>query len=134
MRSASSGRLSRGARWRIERGANSAEPLPISSGNGCPHPGGMNGNPVLDAGALPAPRFFKLLLWVHWRTFCARLSGIRRESPLLLFVLGAFVLGYLATGYWLFHTGLNYLHRFPLVGTLLSQRILFLIFGFFFVM
>ncbi|HEX8311610.1 MAG TPA: hypothetical protein VF614_09855 [Chthoniobacteraceae bacterium] len=86
----------------------------------------------------PAPastaRLFRLLLWVQWRSFCARVRGVRRESPLLLFVLGGFIVGYLLVGYWLFHAGLNYLHHFPLVGTLLSQRILFLIFGFFFVM
>jgi hypothetical protein len=81
-----------------------------------------------------APQLFRLLVWVQWRSFCARVRGVRRESPLLLFVLGGFIIGYLLVGYWLFHAGLNYLHHFPLVGTLLSQRILFLIFGFFFVM
>ena len=44
------------------------------------------------------------------------------------------MLGYLGLGYWLFFEGLNFLYRFPLVGSLLSQRILYLIFGFFFVM
>jgi len=52
----------------------------------------------------------------------------------LLFVLAGFVLGYLLVGYALFHAGLDYLYHFPIVGALLSQRILFLIFGFFFVM
>ena len=83
---------------------------------------------------MTSPRFFRLLLWVHWRSLLARLRGMRRESPLLPAVLGAFVLCYLAVGYWLFHSGLNYLLHFPLVGSLLSQRILYLIFGFFFVM
>ncbi len=83
---------------------------------------------------LTTPHFFRLLLWVQWRSLLARLRGIRRESPLLLVVLAGFVLGYLAVGYWLFHAGLKYLHNFPLVGSLLMQRILFLIFGFFFVM
>lgn len=87
-----------------------------------------------DSGSLSTPRLFQLLLWMHWRTLCARVRGIRRESPLLLFVLGGFIAGYLLVGYWLFHAGLNYLYHFPLVGSLLSQRILFLIFGFFFVM
>ncbi len=76
----------------------------------------------------------RLLLWVEWRSFLARVRVVRKESPLLLFVLGGFVLGYLVVGYILFHTGLDYLYHFPLVGSLLSQRILFLIFGFFFVM
>ncbi|MDQ3622695.1 MAG: hypothetical protein M3463_09430 [Verrucomicrobiota bacterium] len=86
------------------------------------------------SGSASTLRLFRLLLWVQWRSFSARARGMRRESPLLIFVLGGFVLGYLLIGYWLFHAGLDYLHHFPLVGTLLSQRILFLIFGFFFLM
>src|SRR5438874_2200615 len=82
------------------------------------------------APALGTLKLFRLLLWVQWRMFLARVRGIRRQSPLLLFVLGGFIVAYLGVGYWLFHYGLEYLHRFPLIGTLLSQRILFLIFGF----
>ena len=83
---------------------------------------------------LPFLALFRLLAWLQWRAFCARLRVVRRESPLLIFVLLSFILSYLGVGYWLFHAGLSYLHHFPLVGSLLSQRILFLIFGFFFVM
>ena len=83
---------------------------------------------------LSTPRLFRLLLWVHWRSAVARFRALQRESPLLLFVLVAFILGYLFVGYWLFHSGLHFLHNFPVVGALLSQRILFLIFAFFFVM
>ena len=83
---------------------------------------------------LSTPRLFRLLLWVHWRSLIARLRGVRRESPLLLGLLALFVFGYLGVGYWLFRAGLSFLHSFPLVGNLLSQRILYLIFGFFFVM
>ncbi len=88
----------------------------------------------------PPPRpistlhFFRLLLWVHWRSMVARTRRVQKESPLLIAVLGALVMGYLLVGYWLFHAGLDFLYNFPLVGSLLSQRILFLIFGFFFVM
>ncbi len=87
-----------------------------------------------DTSPISTGRLFRLLLWVQWRSTLARLRGVRKESPLLLFVLGGFILGYLVVGYWLFHAGLDYLYHFPLVGSLLSQRILFLIFGFFFVM
>lgn len=83
---------------------------------------------------LPTRKFLRLMLWVHWRMFVARVRGVRNQSPLLLFVLSVFILAYLLVGYWLFHSGLEYVYRFPLVGTLLSQRILFLIFGFFFLM
>jgi ABC-2 type transport system permease protein len=86
------------------------------------------------SGTISTLRLFRLLLWVQWRSLLARIRGVRRESPLLLFVLAGFVLGYLLVGYLLFHAGLDYLYHFPLVGSLLSQRILFLIFGFFFVM
>jgi ABC-2 type transport system permease protein len=88
----------------------------------------------MNSAMLSTPRLFRLLLWVHWRSLISRLRGVRRESPLLLGVLALFVFGYLGVGYWLFHAGLEFLHGFPLVGNLLSQRILYLIFGFFFVM
>lgn len=77
---------------------------------------------------------FQLLLWVHYRTWLARWKGVWKKSPSLILVLGGCVVGYLTLGYWLFYSGLNFLYRFPLVGSLLSQRILYLIFGFFFVM
>lgn len=74
------------------------------------------------------------MLWVHWRTLLAWFRGTSRTSPLLVVVLLLLMAAYLALGYWLFHAGLNYLYHVPLFGSLLSQRILFLVFGFFFVM
>jgi ABC-2 type transport system permease protein len=91
----------------------------------------------MSATALPplsTLRLFRLLLWVHWRTWLARWRGVWKKSPFLIAVLASFIIGYLGLGYWLFFEGLNFLYRFPLVGSLLSQRILYLIFGFFFVM
>lgn len=76
----------------------------------------------------------RLMLWVHWRSLIAQIRAVRRQSPLLLVMLAGFVAGYLVVGYGLFRVGLRFLYNFPLVGALLSQRILFLIFGFFFVM
>ncbi len=79
-------------------------------------------------------QLFRLFLWMHWRSFRARVSKSSKESPLLIWILVSFILGYLLFGFWLFKGGLNYLYKFPLVGSLLAERILFLIFGFFFVM
>ncbi len=79
-------------------------------------------------------RLFRLLLWVQWRSALARVRGLGRRSPLLPVILVAFVAGYLCLGYFLFSRGLAFLFAFPAVGTLLAQRIIFLIFGFFFVM
>ncbi len=93
----------------------------------------------MDSALFPAPplstlALFRLLAWVHWRSFIASFRKTRRDSPLLLFILAAFILSYLLVGYWLFFTGLNFLSNFQVVGSLLSQRILFLIFAFFFAM
>jgi hypothetical protein len=74
------------------------------------------------------------MLGVIWRSLPARVRAIQKQSRLLLFVLVSFVAGYLGVGYWLFSLGLTKLHQFPLIGSLLSQRILFLTFGFFLVM
>ena len=49
-------------------------------------------------------------------------------------VLGSFIIGYLIFGFLIFYAGLNYLNTFPMVGQLLSRRVLFLIFAFFLVM
>ncbi len=83
---------------------------------------------------MPTLRLFRLLLWMQWRSLLARVRGLRKRSPLLPFLLVSFVAGYLLLGYFLFFRGLKFVTAFPAVGALLSQRILFLIFGFFFVM
>ena len=67
-------------------------------------------------------------------TIRAELAALRKKSRLMLALLAAFCLGYLFVGYLLFHSGLLFLHKFPLVGTLLAQRLLYLVFGFFFAM
>jgi ABC-2 type transport system permease protein len=83
---------------------------------------------------ISTPKLFRLFLWMHWRAFRARMTKSQKESPLLGWILATFVFGYLLFGFWLFKGGLDYLYKFPLVGSLLAERILFLIFGFFFVM
>jgi ABC-2 type transport system permease protein len=79
-------------------------------------------------------RILRLLLWARLVSIRAELADLRKKSRLMLAVLGGFCLGYLAVGYYLFYSGLLFLHRFPLVGSLLAQRLLYLIFGFFFAM
>jgi ABC-2 type transport system permease protein len=83
----------------------------------------------------PSPaRLLRLFFWLRWRSLTARFAKSRRESPLLIFILAAFILCYLLFGFMLFRGGLGYLYRFPLVGSLLAERILYLIFGFFLIM
>jgi len=79
-------------------------------------------------------RSLRIILWARATIVRAEIAAVRKKSRLMVAVLGGFCLGYLAVGYYLFYTGLVFLHRFPLVGGLLAQRILYLIFGFFFAM
>jgi ABC-2 type transport system permease protein len=79
-------------------------------------------------------RFFSLMLNVQRRIAAVRLKTLRKESRLMMGVLGSFIAGYLVFGFLIFYAGLNYLNTFPMVGQLLSRRVLFLIFAFFLVM
>jgi len=79
-------------------------------------------------------RILRLILWARLATLRAELANLRKKSRLMLAVLAGFCLCYLAAGYSLFYISLVYLHHLPLVGVLLAQRLLFLIFGFFFAM
>jgi ABC-2 type transport system permease protein len=79
-------------------------------------------------------RILRLIIWARVTSVRAELDAIRRKSRLMLLVLGGFCIGYLVVAYGLFHSGLLFLHRVPLVGSLLAQRLLYLIFGFFFAM
>ena len=91
--------------------------------------------PTSSAPTFPTTgRLFRLMLWVWWRTLLARIRSIRDKSPLLISVLGGFTACYLLIGYWMFAKGFAYLYEFPLVGALLSQRLVYLIFSCFFVM
>lgn len=64
-----------------------------------------------------------------WR----RLKGIRHQSSLLTAVITLFMVGYLALSFWLFLKGLHFVAvKFPGLGTLLLERLLYLLFAFLF--
>ncbi|MDB6029468.1 MAG: hypothetical protein JWM68_5691 [Verrucomicrobiales bacterium] len=64
-----------------------------------------------------------------------RLAGVQRESRLLTSVIVGFIIGYFGVAFWLFQRGLNFLLRdFPGFGTLLAERLIFLLFAFLFVL
>ncbi len=81
-----------------------------------------------------APAFYALMAGAHRRITAARLRELRSQSKLMLAVLAAFVFGYLVIGYFLFFKGLDFISDVAVIGTLLSRRILYLIFAFFFFM
>ncbi len=67
-------------------------------------------------------------LLTGWR----RLQSIREQSRLLSLVILGFMAIYLAFAFWLFRTALRFINSFPGFGTILSERLLFILFAFLF--
>lgn len=80
-------------------------------------------------------RQYQLLSVTHFRLTQRTISAVKKQSSLMVFVIILFTMGYFLAGYGLFYGGLNYLVKnFPILGALLSERLLFLTFGFLFFM
>ncbi len=47
-------------------------------------------------------------------------------------VIGLFILGYLVLSFWLFHRGLGFIAKFPGLGIVLTERLLYVLFAFLF--
>jgi ABC-2 type transport system permease protein len=75
-----------------------------------------------------------LLAHAHWRMLLHKLRFGLRENRLLCLTLGSFLVFYGIAAYWLVASGLEFVARLPLIGTLLTERLVFLLFFFFFVM
>jgi ABC-2 type transport system permease protein len=63
-----------------------------------------------------------------WR----RLLSVRRQSRLLTSIITVFVLGYLVLAFELFFHGLKFIAKFPGLGAVLTERLLFTLFAFLF--
>src|SRR5262249_42551305 len=61
-----------------------------------------------------------------------RLKSVREQSRLLTSTISLFVLGYLGLSFWLFEKGLKFMASFPGLGTVLTERLLYLLFAFLF--
>jgi ABC-2 type transport system permease protein len=72
---------------------------------------------------------FRLLLQVNGLSLWRRLLSVRQKSKFLVGLITAFLLGYAALAYLLFYNGLRFLSRFPGLGSLLVERLLFLLFA-----
>lgn len=75
-----------------------------------------------------------LLLRVNLIQAWRRLAAVREQSALLSSVIVVFIAGYLGLSFWLFHLALRFMGRFPGFGGLLTERLLFLLFAFLFVL
>src|ERR1051326_6631007 len=72
-----------------------------------------------------------LVLLVRVNAFQAwrRLQSIRHQSRLLTLIILLFIFGYLTLAFWLFYKGLRFIAAFPGLGTVLTERLLYLLFA-----
>jgi ABC-2 type transport system permease protein len=89
-------------------------------------------DPVNSTGVTTTP--LVLLLRLHVVQAWRRLKSLREQSRLLTGVIALFIVGYLATSFWLFKAGLNFVGGFVGLGTVLTERLMFLLFAFLFVL
>jgi ABC-2 type transport system permease protein len=75
-----------------------------------------------------------LLLRVNALQSWRRLKTVFAQSRLLTGMIGAFLIGYLVLSFWLFYRGLKFVAAFPGLGTVLTERLLYLLFAFLFVL
>jgi ABC-2 type transport system permease protein len=73
-----------------------------------------------------------LLLCVNARQSWRRLLSTRQQSSLLTGIIGIFLLAYLILSFELFYHGLNFIAKFPGLGAVLTERLLYVLFAFLF--
>jgi ABC-2 type transport system permease protein len=73
-----------------------------------------------------------LLLRVNVTHTWRRLLALREQSRLLTSIIGLFIIGYLVLSFWLFYDGLRFLAKFPGLGAVLTERLMFVLFAFLF--
>ncbi len=73
-----------------------------------------------------------LLVRVNALQVWRRLKAVRDQSRLLTAIIALFLGGYLGLSFWLFCKGLKFLAAFPGLGTVLTERLLYLLFAFLF--
>ena len=81
-----------------------------------------------------APSALGLLVRVNLLQSWRRLKSVREQSLLLTAIISLFVVGYVSISFLLFHKGLTFIARFPGLGEILIERLLFLLFAFLFLM
>ena len=83
-----------------------------------------------------AERFKSLPLLLLLRTNAVhswrRLLSIRQQSRLLTGIISFFVIGYLVLAFELFYHGMKFIAKFPGLGAVLTERLLFTLFAFLF--
>ena len=73
-----------------------------------------------------------LLLRVNMLHSWRRLLATREQSRLLTSLIGSFIVGYLGLSFWLFYHALKFIAKFPGLGAVLTERLLYTLFAFLF--
>jgi len=83
---------------------------------------------VASLKASPLLLLLRLNALHSWR----RLLSVRRQSRLLTSIIGIFVVGYLVLAFELFFHGMKFIAKFPGLGAVLTERLLYTLFAFLF--
>jgi len=89
----------------------------------------MPENPVQTK---PAPSPLWLLVRVNALHSWRRLLAVREQSRLMTGVIGLFIAGYLFLSFELFYHGMSFIAKFPGLGAVLTERLLYALFAFLF--
>jgi ABC-2 type transport system permease protein len=73
-----------------------------------------------------------LLLRVNLLHSWRRLLATREQSRLLTGLIASFIVGYLGLSFWLFYHALKFIAKFPGLGAVLTERLLYTLFAFLF--
>ena len=83
-----------------------------------------------QSGFVTAPLW--LLLRVNVLQGWRRLLSVREQSRLLTGVIVLFIGGYLGLSFWLFYHGMKFIAKFPGLGVVLTERLMYVLFAFLF--
>jgi ABC-2 type transport system permease protein len=86
--------------------------------------------PRAQAAVSPLMLLVRVNVTQSWR----RLKAVRDQSRLLTVLIACFIFGYLILSFWLFYKGLRFVGAFPGLGVVLTERLLYLLFAFLFVL
>jgi ABC-2 type transport system permease protein len=85
---------------------------------------------LFKTNSAPAPLL--LLVRVNAAHTWRRLLAMRDQSLLLTTIISLFVVSYLVLSFWLFYYALKFIAKFPGLGAVLTERLLYVLFAFLF--
>lgn len=87
---------------------------------------------MLESKAKPSVAPLLLLLRVNALQGWRRLLSLREQSRLLTGLIALFIVGYVVLSFGLFYHGLRFIAKFPGLGAVLTERLMYVLFAFLF--